>query len=62
MYLLKQKLSFFLALSSNTDNKQVSEAINVVAFLVDAPTPGEFLTGSVKGAIFILIKRGKEIV
>lgn len=40
-------------LFGGTDNTQLSEAIKDGAFLVDVRTPGEFASGSVKGAVNI---------
>ena len=39
------------------DNSQLTEAIKNGAFLVDVRTPGEFSSGSVKGAVNIPLDR-----
>lgn len=43
----------FKNLFSQTDDKALAEAIREGAFLVDVRTPGEFSSGSVKGAVNI---------
>jgi phage shock protein E len=43
----------FKNLFAQTDNKQLSEAIKSGAFLVDVRTPGEYASGTVKGAVNI---------
>ena len=46
-------MGFFSALFGKTDNSRLTEAIKDGAFLVDVRTPGEFSTGSVRGAVNI---------
>ncbi|MBB6276419.1 rhodanese-like domain-containing protein [Porphyromonas circumdentaria] len=47
----------FKNLFSQTDDKALAEAIREGAFLVDVRTPGEFASGSVKGAVNIPLDR-----
>lgn len=46
-------MGFFSAIFGTKENSQLIEAIKGGAVLVDVRTPGEFLSGSVKGAINI---------
>jgi len=46
-------MGFFSALFGKTVNKELREAIQNGAFLVDVRTPAEFSEGSVKGAVNI---------
>ncbi len=46
-------LSFLKNLFGGGSNTELQEAINNGAFLVDVRTPGEFASGSVKGAVNI---------
>jgi rhodanese-related sulfurtransferase len=45
----------FKNLFAATDNNQLSNALKEGAFLVDVRTPGEFASGSVKGAVNISV-------
>ncbi|MGC4234782.1 MAG: rhodanese-like domain-containing protein [Niabella sp.] len=45
----------FKNLFAATDNNQLSDALKEGAFLVDVRTPGEFASGSVKGAVNISV-------
>lgn len=45
------------ALFGRTDNNRLIEAIKEGAFLVDVRSPGEFASGSVKGAINIPLEK-----
>jgi len=45
------------SLFGQSDNTALNEAINEGAFLVDVRTPGEFASGSVKGAVNIPLDR-----
>jgi len=47
----------FKNLFTQTDNKQLIEAIKNGAFLVDVRTPAEFSSGSVTGAVNIPLDR-----
>ena len=42
---------FLKKIFSKPDNEQIKEAIKAGAMLVDVRTPGEFSSGSVKGAV-----------
>ncbi len=46
-------MGFFSALFGKSDNSALTAAIKNGAFLVDVRTPGEFASGSVKGAVNI---------
>lgn len=46
-------MGFFSALFGKVDNGPLREAIQDGAFLVDVRTPGEYSSGSVKGAVNI---------
>ena len=46
-------LGFLKKLFGGGDNTELQNAINDGAFLVDVRTPGEFRSGSVKGAVNI---------
>ena len=46
-------MGFFSALFGKTDNSQLTEVIKEGATLVDVRSPGEFSSGSVKGAVNI---------
>jgi rhodanese-related sulfurtransferase len=50
-------MGFFSAIFGKTDNSQLIEAIKEGAFLVDVRSPGEFASGSVKGAVNIPLDR-----
>lgn len=46
-------MGFFLSLFGTSDNTALTEVIKKGAFLVDVRSPGEFSSGSVKGAVNI---------
>lgn len=46
-------MNFFSAIFGTSDNSKLTETIKEGAFLVDVRTPGEFASGSVKGAVNI---------
>jgi phage shock protein E len=46
-------MGFFSSLFGTSDNIELTEAIKKGAFLVDVRSPGEFSSGSVKGAVNI---------
>ncbi|MEP0710413.1 rhodanese-like domain-containing protein [Algoriphagus sp.] len=46
-------MGFFSSLFGTKDNSNLTEAIQQGAFLVDVRMPGEFASGSVKGAVNI---------
>lgn len=46
-------MGLFASLFGKTDNTALVEAISNRAYLVDVRTPGEFASGSVKGAVNI---------
>lgn len=46
-------MNFFSAIFGTSDNSKLAETIKEGAFLVDVRTPGEFASGSVKGAVNI---------
>ncbi len=48
---------FFRTILAATDNSQLTEAIKDGAFLVDVRSPGEFASGSVKGAVNVPLER-----
>ena len=50
-------MGFFSAIFGKKDNSQLIEAIKEGAFLVDVRSPGEFSSGSVKGAVNIPLDR-----
>lgn len=50
-------MGFFASLFGKTDNAALSQTISEGAFLVDVRTPGEFSSGSVKGAVNIPLDR-----
>ncbi len=50
-------MGFFSALFGKTDNTQLIEAIKEGAILVDVRSPGEFSSGSVKGAVNIPLEQ-----
>lgn len=50
-------MGFFSAIFGKTDNTQLSAAIAAGTMLVDVRTPGEFSSGSVKGAINIPLEQ-----
>jgi rhodanese-related sulfurtransferase len=55
-------MSFFSALFGAKDNSKLKQAIEEGAFLVDVRSPGEFASGSVKGAVNIpLDKVGSQL-
>lgn len=50
-------MGFFSSIFGKTDNSQLIEVIKEGAFLVDVRSPGEFASGSVKGAVNIPLDR-----
>lgn len=48
---------FLKNMLTGPDNTQLTEAINEGAFLVDVRSPGEFASGSVKGAVNVPLER-----
>ncbi len=50
-------MGFFSAIFGKTDNTQLSKAIKEGAMLVDVRTPGEFSSGTVKGAINVPLEQ-----
>ena len=50
-------MGFFSALFGKTDNSQLTSVIKEGAILVDVRSPGEFSSGSVKGAINIPLEQ-----
>jgi len=48
---------FFRTIMAAPDNRQLTEAIKDGAFLVDVRSPGEFASGSVKGAVNVPLER-----
>lgn len=48
---------FFKHIFGAPDNSKLTEAIRDGAFLVDVRSPGEFVSGSVKGAVNIPLDR-----
>ncbi len=50
-------MGFFASLFGKTDNTALSQTISEGTFLVDVRTPGEFSSGSVKGAVNIPLDR-----
>ncbi len=55
-------MGFLSAMFGTTDNSKLSEVIQEGAFLVDVRSPGEFASGSVKGAVNVpLDKIGSQL-
>ena len=50
-------MGFFSAIFGKTDNSLLMAAIKDGAFLVDVRSPGEFASGSVKGAVNVPLDR-----
>lgn len=48
---------FFKNMLATPDNSRLTEAIKEGAFLVDVRSPGEFASGSVRGAVNIPLER-----